>query len=374
VRLTLIIADKNLDYLNNVSEYLRTSPFSGKFVLKSFSQKQMLDTYLQSQQFVHILLAQQDLLPDHGLEKINTTLILVDSASTFEKHNYSVINKYQSLSQLLEQVTAHFYQDNEQLAIPHSATDKKAQIISFYSASEGCGKTVSAVNLAFQLAALGRCVFYLNLDVPSTLPLFFSMENSSDFEKVLYYVKKGKVEQVAAKLHGLKKTCSRTKVQYIDSALNLTEMYDLNGEDLCILLNSLLQMDLYDDIIVDLMSSHNETVQHAFNASNKIYWLVVDDIQNLYKTKLLIDYCQQKLQDQYTVLQEKIYFICNKYMGQQYNRTEDYGLQLSGHLPYIPGWKTVCNVDILRKSDAFNNQLLQLHMALAGGMRGEAAW
>lgn len=371
-KIELIIADRDTIYLEYFSNFIRTTDFSDKFILKSFSRKESLEIYLESQSKIDILLVQLNLVPNYVSTPVVDTLVyLTDDDKGLEDTDIPSLYKYQPLNQLLSKVTSHYLEKHNYRTI-RASEGGRTQVIAIYSGMGGSGKTTTALNLARQMASVEKKVLYLNLEfLNSTGPLFHA-EEGNHFSRILYYLKSN-TSQLMAKLEELKRHDLQTRIDYFEPLQNSEEMLDMTKEDVKVLIETIVSMGSYDLVILDLESSTHERIVSALLNSDFIFWLLQDDVQCLEKNRLLLKEYQCLLDKNYSTLIKNTRFVMNRYTGKLANNLKDYGFVLDGHLPYIPEWKTVNQIDQLMKAPFFNKEVVKLLDSLKEQQRRESS-
>lgn len=353
-KINLVIVDKNVDYLEFLTAFIRKSEYINIFSIKTFSSIDNLLIYLKTNEKVNILLIDNNLYtPDTYLAVKDSTMIfkLSETASSSEIDLYQIY-KYQPLNNLFSKIFAIYF-EGEGL-IPEKLNFKNTtKTISVFSTIGGSGKTVFALNLAKQLAQRDYKVFYLSLEAINSTNLFFSLTNSYDFSKVIYYLQ-STPKTIDKKLELYKKHDPFLKIDFFEPASNLMEVNELTKEDTVNLINSLSETGKYDYLVIDLDSSINGRLFGSLASSNYFFWLLLDNYGYLTKTKLLLK--ELTIIPEFKSYYERINFIQNESLvniGDNYL----YDYNIAGYLPFVPKWKSLIDVHDFFKSDEFTDQI-----------------
>lgn len=364
-KINLVIASNNLEYLEYLLSFLRESEYVDSFIIKTFSKRETLIEFLQTNNQFELLLVEPQLLPQN-IVLANTIIIqLLDNPRTNTETAYHTVYKYQPLNLLFSQITA-IYSDTNGQVLNNIDQNRDKRVISVYSTTGGVGKTTIAINVAREAAFRGNKVFYLNLEWISSNPSFFATSNSFDFSKVIYYLKSNR-GQLNSKLSGLKRYDPTIKVEYFDSVLNPNELLDLTVEDIKILIDTLFEVGGYELIVIDLDSTLNDYVIGAFNCSNNIIWALLDNPIYIDKTEQLLNQLKLFFKNQYPAYEHKILFTHNRYLGNISNNFNALKISIDSslNLPYVPEWKFIDNIVQLYGNEQFNQQIQKLYATLS---------
>ncbi|MCM3768624.1 AAA family ATPase [Neobacillus niacini] len=363
-RVTVILADSDLGYITSVSNFIRTSELSSQLAVKYFSNQADLEAYLKGTTQTNLLLTTAELMPENTVS-VETVIVLAETPKEQVLSKESLL-KYQSLTSLFSKALEIYYQQH-QLVKPIRSAGGSTKVVSVYSPIGGSGKTILAVNLARLIASEGQRVFYLNLELISSMPLFFKTEEVADSSEVFYY-SKARPEELAYKMETL--TRRDRNVDYFNIKSIPEEMIDLAAKDTEAIISALVQRDVYDYIIIDLDSSLDERVLASLRMSHLTLWPLVVDIQSFYKTKMALEGYKRILKDD--DLEHKIAFVLNKFLGERQIPAElhEFGLDTSFALPYVSEWKAVGNSQLLTTHSFFNDQIRKLYQLLLEHNRG----
>ena len=130
-KISLVIGDQDMDYIELLANYIRNTDYSSRFDLKLFSEPEHLQSYLSSDQKTNILLVTQELLPEEkNEEQIDYVITLVDHNETTA--DPSQIFKYQSLDNLLSTIISNYYERHGKKEKKKSS-ETRTKIISLFS-------------------------------------------------------------------------------------------------------------------------------------------------------------------------------------------------------------------------------------------------
>jgi cellulose biosynthesis protein BcsQ len=188
--------------------------------------------------------------------------------------------------------------------------------------------------------------------------MFPVKQDSQNFAQFLYYIQVN-ADSLAGKLEALKQYDPITKVHYMEPITNITDMEEMSGNAAETMLQTLISHGEYEYIIVDLDHSLHDRVIRVLSLSQHIIWLVLDDLNHVHKSATVFRELITRFQKTSPQWKEKIQYILNKYTGKISNDLAASSIDLSGHLPYVPQWKSVSSIEQLMSENAFHSYLVQ---------------
>lgn len=359
----IAILDNDLAYTNMLLNYVRTSEYRTKMIVKIFTEPGMLE---EPDSF-DLILAGSDLLPEQIPSAIPVAG-LVDEPVPADNAELKIY-RFQPLNQLFSQLTAIMMERPNPWRLT-GGEEAEPSLISVYSAVGGGGKTALAVHLAATLAFQGSKVFYLSLETVRSIPYFPRQPEKRSFERMLYYLQ-AESPYIQSKLEQYKSIDPVSKVEYLDPCERMEEMEGMTEQDTQRLLWLLKQSD-YDYVIIDGDSAMHTRAMASLMASDRILWLIEDELNHLTKTKQV--YERFRLEAGKSVTEGKlpeVSFILNKYTGSLVNDIGGFGFPLFGHLPYVPDWSSLHSASQLFADNSYRVQLMRWLTKLAPEARGE---
>lgn len=357
-KIRLVLANADVAYNESISNYIHSSSDATKFDIKLCSNKDSLEQYLANEARIDILLASADILPQDLFEdQERLTMLLEDDQISDEQTARPAVFKYQPLNQLVSEILSTYY---EHYGKVQSFLDRNggARVISVYSPVGGSGKTTAAVNLSKEIALQDYKVFYLNLELLNSTPLFFTSPEDHPSSQILYFVKANQ-EQLVAKIESLKKYHPYSKVDYFDLAVSAEEMLALTERETEIFISGLIDTGSYDFIIIDLDSSVQDRVKASLKKSDQIVWLLNHDLQSFHKTYHMLNTADSIFGENVGIGDKSILFL-NHYTGHLPDELRRFDLPIKGYLPYMPEWKNMHSGQQMMSSSSFAEQLLTL--------------
>ena len=188
----IIIADTDELYLQNLERKF-LEEFDDQIELEIISDPVYFEQRFETPVSVEIL-AVSEALYSAGLQRHNISNLCVlaeehESGST-EDLSVNRVYKYLGIRELFNELT---YQSRDRLT-ESQTQEHKTQIISFYSAIGGTGKTALSVGLARCLSEKHKRVFYVNTE--SVQDFSYYLENKTGMPNEGYRVMKNEQEHM----------------------------------------------------------------------------------------------------------------------------------------------------------------------------------
>ena len=184
IKKQFVFIDKNVHYLERVQDYLvRKNLADFQIVVYTDLQQAMADSKKNAFEIVAISEACYD------EEKINNLCavhgFLLRESTTNLVCSYQMIEKYQSMDEILKQILTSYTMDvGEKLLAKRG---KRAKVISFYNSKAGELSTLYALAAGELLAKERKNVLYINLHPFSGLEGLIKQSFSCDLTDVIYY-------------------------------------------------------------------------------------------------------------------------------------------------------------------------------------------
>ncbi|SEO60545.1 Cellulose biosynthesis protein BcsQ [Amphibacillus marinus] len=357
-KITMIVADQDRTYIESFARYIRNSEYAARFDIKLFSKREALQQFLLGKEPVNILLTTKDFLGSADEDgEIDLTVYLAEAEEGSEA---LTLRKYQPLGQLLAGVLKFYYEKDgtkQKQKKSHTAT----QVLATYSAGGGAGKTTTAFGLARELANQDHQVIYISLELVNSIPILFNIEDQPSSSPLLYYIK-ADPEQLAEQFEAYTLTDKKTAIDYFNFAPSAEEVTELVANEIETLIQTLVELNKYSYIVIDLDSSVNERTLAALSVTDHIYWLLNYDLYSFHKTSYLFEEWHTLLND--ASLKDRVTFVLNRYTGQLDQRLESFNVDVTAFLPYVPEWKVLVKREQLTSVTVFNQHIQQLVTAL----------
>lgn len=304
VRINVVILDKDVMFLNQLSRYLLDKTY--KCTISSFSDIERYNEFSEYSK-IDILIFSEDFLNELDLE-INATKILMAEGYKKECEDYYIINKYQKAENFLKNVLL-IYAENTGNNSAILSSGKDSYLIGFYSPVGGSGKTTLAIALSKALADNGAKVLYLNLERISSLAGIFNDQSDKSFSEIMLEAKNSNANlQLKILANTLQNNTS--KIYYINPPESAVEYSEMTDDEMMKILNELKNMNEFDYIIIDFLGEFNKRVFNILELCKKIIFPTVPG--ELAKQKVQLFIREMKLLGYEKSILKKTALIINK--------------------------------------------------------------
>lgn len=370
----IVVAGPEREYLRRLSQYTLRPGQSRSWVIKSFTQKEHLDQWLSDGEHCDVLAVDAEWVKEGDwLAPEGAVLLHASGASSAEKggRRWKIVRKYQPIPQLLAELAeAGSGRDNTK-SFQLARQDRNCEVIAFYSPVGGSGKTTAALHYVKHVLKRTEKTLYVNLELFQAPPVC-GKSGEEDISGELLYRIKTESDELMQHLERAIRFDPVTQAFYLPSFWHMQNRLELGRQETGKLLDLLVASGRYDRIVLDLDSAPHESTITALEKSDRIYWLLLDDVRCLEKTRLALSILSsQPKADERPSIEQKCCFVLNKYTGELANDFAKAGLHLSGTLPYIPQWKSIHDPKEWMGAGVFSQALHRLKDAPPYGQRGE---
>ncbi|SHK19751.1 AAA domain-containing protein [Clostridium cavendishii DSM 21758] len=287
-KINLVIVDYDERYIKGVSTYFNNN-YGDKFYITGFSNKEYAMDYLKSGKRIDIVLINKDLYFDE-IKKYNikSKVILGEAKEAGVFENYPLINKYTPGSMLYEIIIKAYAEQSpenlERVVSNHTST----KILTVYSPIGGIGKTTLAVSLCKELASRGLDVLYLNLEDVQSTELYFNCEEETGLSDFIFAIKE-RNNNIRKKFVDFSLKDESSSIRYFSPTESILDIEDLDKDDIKFMLESLLDLKMFNYIIVDTSSKFNSQYKMILNSSNHIVFPIGKDSSSTIKTNIFLN-------------------------------------------------------------------------------------
>lgn len=304
----IIIADTDVNYI---------IPLQLKFVEDFFEMvdveiittEEYFETLFSTPQRADILIVSEDLY-SQAMQRHNISHIFVMNEQYEEDQtadlNVNHIFKYTSIKEIFNEITG---KSADVLKIK-TGTKQETQVVLFYSASGGAGKTTAAIGVSASLTKNYKRVLYINA---ARLQVFQHMlENHSSITAADVYAKLATADEdiYSSIKHVIRKELFSYIPPFKAALMSLGLKYSVFEK----IILSAKRSGEYDFIIVDADVTFDEDKASLLNLSDKVVIITNQSLVSVLATNILVTNINGASADKYI-------FICN-----DFNKEEDNAL------------------------------------------------
>ena len=296
----MIIADTDISYI--IPLQLKVAEdFFEKVDLEIVTEKEYFETLFSKPQRVDILIVSEDLY-SQAMQRHNIAHIFVMNEQYEEEQtadlNVTHIFKYTSIKEIFNEITG------KSADVLNISKDSKqeTQVILFYSASGGAGKTTAAMGVSASLTKNYKRVLYINA---SRLQVFHHMlENHSSITATDVYAKlSAPKDNIYSEIkHVIRKELFSYLPPFKAALMSLGLSFSIYEK----IIVSAKKSGDYDFIIVDADVTFDEEKASLLNIADKVVVLTQQTLSSVLATNILVYNINGANSDKYI-------FICNDF-------------------------------------------------------------
>lgn len=295
----IIIADTDVNYI---------IPLQLKFVEDFFEMvdveiittEEYFETLFSTPQRADILIVSEDLY-SQAMQRHNISHIFVMNEQYEEDQtadlNVNHIFKYTSIKEIFNEITG---KSADVLKIK-TGTKQETQVVLFYSASGGTGKTTAAIGVSSSLTKNYKRVLYINA---ARLQVFQHMlENHSAITAAEVYAKLSSTENAYSDIkHVIRKEIFSYVPPFKAALMSLGLEYSVFEK----IIVSAKQSGDFDFIVVDADVTFDEDKAALINLADKVIIIAKQTLSSVLATNILVSNINGANSDKYV-------FICNDF-------------------------------------------------------------
>ena len=296
----IIIADTDVNYIIPL-QLKFVEDFFEKVDLEIIADAQYFDTLFSTPQRAEILIVSEELY-SQAMQRHNISHIFVMNEQYEEDQtadlNINHIFKYTSIKEIFNEITG---KSADVLKI-NSAAKQETQVILFYSASGGTGKTTTAMGVSASLTKNYKRVLYINA---SRLQVFHHMlDNHSSITAADVYAK---LASASDNIYSeIKHVVRQELFSYLPPFKAALMSLGLNYSIFEKIISSAKKSGDYDFIVVDADITFDEDKATLLNIADKVIVVVKQTLASVLATNILVSNINGANADKYI-------FICNDF-------------------------------------------------------------
>lgn len=302
----IIIADTDINYIIPLQLKFAEDLFE-KVELEIITETEYFDTLFSTPQKVDILIISDEFY-SQAMQRHNISHIFVMDEQYEEEQtadlNLNHIFKYTSIKEIFNEITG---KSADVLKLDKSAK-QETQVILFYSASGGTGKTTAAMGVSASLTKNYKRVLYINA---ARLQVFQHMlENHSSITAADIYAKLASAgENIYSDIkHVIRKELFSYLPPFKAALMSLGLNYSVFEK----IISSAKKSGDYDFIVVDSDITFDEDKAVLFNIADKVIVVVKQTLASVLATNILVSNINGASADKYV-------FICNDFDKEEDN-------------------------------------------------------
>lgn len=302
----IIIADTDINYIIPLQLKFAEDLFEN-VELEIITETEYFDTLFSTPQKVDILIISDEFY-SQAMQRHNISHIFVMDEQYEEEQtadlNLNHIFKYTSIKEIFNEITG---KSADVLKLDKSAK-QETQVILFYSASGGTGKTTAAMGVSASLTKNYKRVLYINA---ARLQVFQHMlENHSSITAADIYAKLASAgENIYSDIkHVIRKELFSYLPPFKAALMSLGLNYSVFEK----IISSAKKSGDYDFIVVDSDITFDEDKAVLFNIADKVIVVVKQTLASVLATNILVSNINGASADKYV-------FICNDFDKEEDN-------------------------------------------------------
>jgi len=290
-RLSLVIADRDEDYVKRFSDFL-TYKYSNRFQVSYFTKYDCLLDFIENEgKKIDILLVDINMYTeDMPFDKAGTVIILTcgnQPVNDTRCKQYKHINKYQHGDRLVGEIIETYFMENNVInECVYTNKSRTGRVVTFFSPSGGSGTTCVALGSSVQCAMRGATVLYLDFQTLSTTKMFFESSKAHGLSDILYSIKDTGAD-VAAKIEALRCVDEKYNIHFFAPAQSGTELWEVVPEEYATFIQQIRGMGYYDIIFIDTSAYFVLRNAEILEVSDRVFIIVRQDNLSIKKLKTL---------------------------------------------------------------------------------------
>ena len=263
------------------------------------------------------------------------------------------ISKYKNIEIIYKQILGIYAESGANVNPNFSAGDKNTKLTSFVSFAGGVGCSSLAAGYSLYLAKNDKKVLYLNLEENGSSDYMFEGEGDFNFKDVIYAIKKNNSSLIMKLQSNIKE--DKRGVSFYSSPEISLDLMELTLEEKNTIINELLILGVYDEIILDMRFSLNQDDLDLFSRINKI--VLVTDGKEITNEKTRRGLESLKLIENRTnkVVSSKFYLMYNKFSNKISRKLENIDIPEIGGINRFDNGTTQQIIEEISKREEFSN-------------------
>mgnify|MGYP000981831838 CR=1 FL=1 len=309
-QIRLVVADKDILYLEKLSTYLQKNKACG-FWLELFTDAGKFIEWLGSGKNADLLVISSSLYNELKEKPANKNILLLrDCAESLVPKGIASINKYSPADRVMKEILSLCAE-----YIPRDINDEningRINLILYADGSDVLNPLAQA--LAYINAVRGKKVFYFNLDEFSNTNSYFYSNNARGLSEMLYYVKSQK-ENLSLKAEVCTSCDIQTGIYFMRGHNNPEDVKNISEAELKVLVRAVQRSLPYDEIIISKAFIVDQTTISLLNMAEKAYICALNYQSSIDRLKKIGNLINRLESDKNYHLKDKLVF-CISFIG-----------------------------------------------------------
>lgn len=321
---TMILADKDEMYLNNLANYFMEK--APQLDLVTFTRSDKMAEYLSRGETADILAIDETMAKEIVKAETSGTVRIVLSVSMSPINGYEVVRKYQKTENLLNEILLKYAEQTGTAEVIKGKSNTK--VAAFYSPAGGSGKTTLALALATAAARAGMRTFYLNLEGIDSIRDILAPTSGSMSDVLLALKTKGMRADIKLAASAAKEP--NGGFYYLSGVESISEYGEISGEEIGRLVEAVRGLAEHDLLILDMDAGFSVKTQKILENADVIFTPIISNSTSAAKVRRFLR--ESELHNMYSVLHSKMNLIVNqsspKGVGEE--------IQTSGLMTQVP--------------------------------------
>ena len=303
----IVIADRDINYIIPLQLKI-IEEFFEKIDLEIITDEDYFHDFFSTARELNVLIVSDELYDD-SLRKHNISHIFLMSeqpiAEQKEESEVVEIYKYKSIIEIFSTIIGKC---EDSLPVTRSESQKGTQVVMFYSAAGGVGRTTLAMGVAACLSQNYKRVLYINASWIHTFQ--FMLEDKSAITSYDVYAKLSYPgENIYSEIRSVLRQEEFTYIPpFKASLMSMGLGFGIYGK----IIESAKKSEEYDLIIVDLDSGFNNDTVKLMDISDRVVIVTKQDTASVFATDKLATNVNGASTD-------KFIFVCNDFDKTAYN-------------------------------------------------------
>lgn len=270
MKIRVAFLDQNQDYIERISTALNFK-WKGQFEIYLFNETETAMDAL-SKYGIHVLLSGEEFEIDKKkLPERCSFAWFTENSGTETFRGSRAVFRYQKIENIAAEITGLYSEKIEKERVIKTESGKHARITLFLSCGGGTGASTCAAACCVYWSRLRQKVLYLDLETVGS-ERFFHGDGHGNLSDVVYLVKNGGVNLRLKVMQHVRQD-KETGVFHFERAGYASDVRELTGEELTLLVSSLASGGQFDRIVLDVCADMSELFLVGVRISDRVVFV-----------------------------------------------------------------------------------------------------